>query len=235
MSANTTGEGTQIGTSAFNTNYNDNAYVGYMYGTPGSSTYEETHANINDSTIKQVLDNWYANESGLINYSQYLDGSSGFCGDRTPSTDRGSSNGQGGTGTTVTYYGALIRLQTNKEPSFECSNSSDLYTTSDSINVNNELAYPIGLITADEVAYAGGVYTTTNQGYYLYTGQVYWTMSPYSSNGTYAYVFAVWLDSHLGVSYVLPAYGIRPVINLKSDVTLTGSGTTSDPYKVEGA
>ena len=43
----------QIGESAFNENDNDNAYVGYMYGTPGSSTYEDTHANINDSTLKQ--------------------------------------------------------------------------------------------------------------------------------------------------------------------------------------
>ena len=60
-SANTTGEGTQIGTSAFNTSYNDNVYVGYMYGTAGSSSYEATHANTNNSTIKQELDNWYSN------------------------------------------------------------------------------------------------------------------------------------------------------------------------------
>ena len=50
-----------IGTSPFNENYNDNAYVGYMYGTPNSSTYEETHANINDSTIKKYIDLWYEN------------------------------------------------------------------------------------------------------------------------------------------------------------------------------
>ena len=67
-SANATGEGTQIGTSAFNTSNNDNAYVGYMYGTAGSGSYEETHANTNDSTIKQVLDNWYSNTSGLTSY-----------------------------------------------------------------------------------------------------------------------------------------------------------------------
>ena len=45
----TTGDATQIGWSAFNTNYNDNAYVGYMYGTTGSSTYAETHTNTNES------------------------------------------------------------------------------------------------------------------------------------------------------------------------------------------
>ena len=30
-------------------------------------------------------------------------------------------------------------------------------------------------------------------------------------------------------------YNIRPVINLSADVTLTGTGTMSDPYVVEGA
>ena len=29
--------------------------------------------------------------------------------------------------------------------------------------------------------------------------------------------------------------GIRPVINLKGDLNITGSGTTTDPYRVEGA
>ena len=52
-------EYTQIGGSAYNSSSIDNAYVGYMYGTPGSSSYEETHANINDSTIKQYIDQWY--------------------------------------------------------------------------------------------------------------------------------------------------------------------------------
>ena len=101
-SANTTGEGTQIGTNAFNTNYNDNAYVGYMY------TLNEIHGLGTDSEIKKVLDGWYASESGLINYSQYLDGNAGFCGDREPSTSSSSSNGQGGTGSTQTYYGSYI-------------------------------------------------------------------------------------------------------------------------------
>ena len=50
---------TQIGESVFNSSRDDNAYVGYMYGTIGASTYEETHANTNDSTIKIKVDEWY--------------------------------------------------------------------------------------------------------------------------------------------------------------------------------
>ena len=52
-------EDRQIGTSTFNDRNSDNAYIGYMYGQIGASTYEETHANINSSTIKTVVDNWY--------------------------------------------------------------------------------------------------------------------------------------------------------------------------------
>ena len=50
-----------VGTSLFNAANDDNAYVGYMYGTQGSSTYEETHKNINDSVLKKNLDLWYEN------------------------------------------------------------------------------------------------------------------------------------------------------------------------------
>ena len=235
-SANTTGEGMQIGTSAFNTNYNDNAYVGYMYGTPGSSTYETTHANINDSKIKQTLDNWYSNTSGLTSYSPYIDGNVGFCGDRQPSTSESTNDGQGGTGSTETYYGGYIRLvNSNKQPIFECENDSDLYTTSGSEQGNKALTYPIGLINADEVAYAGGVWFTNNSSYYLYTNQNYWTMSPYCFGGSNALVFRVNSTGKIGYNSVDYTDSIRPVINLKSDVTITGSGTTSDPYKVEGA
>ena len=97
---------------------------------------------------------------------------------------------------------------------------------------NKALDYPIGLITADEVAYAGGVWATTNTSYYLYTGQNYWTMSPSDFSGSYAYVFNVYSNGYLsnyGVDYT---NGVRPVINLKADVTITGSGTSSNPYKV---
>ena len=226
----------QIGTSAFNTNYNDNAYVGYMYGTPGSSTYETTHANINASKIKQTLDNWYSNTSGLTSYSPYIDGNVGFCGDRQPSTSESTNDGQGGTGSTETYYGGYIRLvNSNKQPIFECENDSDLYTTSGSEQGNKALTYPIGLINADEVAYAGGVWFTNNSSYYLYTNQNYWTMSPYCFGGSNALVFRVNSTGKIGYNSVDYTDSIRPVINLKSDVTITGSGTTSDPYKVEGA
>ena len=147
-SANTTGTGTNIGMEKFNNveSNSANEYVGYKYDI------NQVHGLGTQSTIKQFLDNWYTN-NGLSNYGDKIDGNAGFCGDRTPSTINSSSNGQGGTGATFTYYGAYIRLSTNKVPTFECANDSDLYTTSESTNGNKALTYPIGLITADEIAY----------------------------------------------------------------------------------
>ena len=234
-SATTMGSETQIGTSVFNSSYSDNMYVGYMY------TSGNVHGSGTDSTIKGVLDRWY--EDYLrANYSKYISSEAGFCGDRGSNTSStGAPNNTGGTGTTTTYYAARYRLETNKAPTFECENNSDLYTVSDSTG-NGALDYPIGLISADEVAYAGGVFSTGNNGYYLYTGQAYWTMSPVryirsAPTGLYdeanAHVYYVLLGGsfHYG-DPVNTVNGVRPVINLLPDVNLTGMGTSTNPYVV---
>ena len=223
-----TGNSTMINTSqAFNSSSNNNAYVGYMY------TSGQVHGLGTNSNIKTTIDNWYA--SNLADEAEYLEGSTGFCGDRYPSTSSSSSNGFGGTGTTTTYYGARIRLTNSKNPSYKCTDSQDLYTTSGSSTGNRALQYPIGLITADEVAMAGGVLGYSTNSYYLYTEQNYWTMSPCEFFASNANVFAVWSNSSLNYSSVDLTYGVRPVINLRSDLQITGSGTTSDPFKVVGA
>ena len=225
--ANTTGEGTQIGMSAFNSTNTNNMYVGYMYES------NEVHGLTNSSTIKGVLDNWYR-DNLATNYGDKIDGNAGFCGDREPSTSESTSNGSGGIGTTTTYYGAYIRLNSNKQPSFECINDSDLYTTSGSEEGNKALMYPIGLITADETWYAGGVRLAENYSYYLRTGQHYWTMSPSGFSGGYANMFYAHMDGNLFYAYSVDySFGVRPVINLKADLTITGSGTSTDPYIVQ--
>ena len=226
-SANTTGTGTQTETSTFSINsstYNNNAYVGYMY------TLGSLRGTTTDSGIKKKLDTWYQNN--LSSYADKIDGNAGFCGDRTPSTSSSSTNNQGGTGTTRTYYGGYIRLITNKQPTFECPDG-DLYTTKGSEDGNKALTYPIGLITADEVAYAGGVYGQTNESYYLYTNSNYWTISPYYFNGSYAGVFIVYSTGQLFNTNVFSTRGVRPVINMKSNIQFSeGNGTSETPLVV---
>ena len=223
-SANTTGTGTQLQLSAFSSSYNNNAYIGYMYGNVNANDYAGTHANINSSVIKGELDSWYMKNLEIYS-AQYIDGSAGFCGDR--SITSGS-----GIGTDATYYQVYIRI-TNNNSSLQC-NDKDVYTTSESDNGNKSLIYPIGLITADEALFAGILWSGTNQNNYLYTMQAYWTMSPGYYDSTGAYVFIVNSNGNLYINdgNVSNVNGVRPVINLRSNVQLTGSGTTSDPYVV---
>ena len=236
---NQTGSDTQIGTSAFNEQSDDNAYVGYMYGTPGSSTYEETHANINDSTIKTVLDNWY--QTNLASYSDYISHGAGFCNDRgLNTTDEvwNATDTKLGYGMNMTAYGAYGRLilnsnfRVNQKPNLKCSQTNDYFTTSESHKGNRLLIYPIGLVTADEVLFAGGFGGMGNNGYYLYTNQYYWTMSSFHFNEVSSYVFNISTSGNFGGARVYAIRGVRPVINLDSNIILLGDGTKDNPYKI---
>ena len=226
----TTGTNTQISTSAFNNSYNNNMYVGYMY------TSGQVHGLGSSSTIKGELDSWYQTNITNKGYGNKVSTEAGFCGDREPSTSSSSSNGSGGTGTTQTYYGGYIRFtNSTKSPTLKCKNSSDLYTVSGSSKGNKALSNPVGLITADEVAMAGGVSGQTNQSYYLYTNQVYWTMSPYyfNASSSYAFVLTVTSDGNLNYNWVDSTFGVRPVINLSADITIkSGNGSSSTPYEI---
>ena len=135
---------------------------------------------------------------------------------------------------TTTFY-PFNRLYTNKIPTLSCSQSSDRFTV-DASKGNGELKYPIGLITADEASMAGGVYNVVNTGCYLYTGRPYWTLtsSIFDSSDISARVFFMnstgYLNSGSGVTNIL---GVRPVINLRSDVIISGGdGTAINPYIV---
>ena len=41
------------------TPYNDNAYIGYMYGNVGVTDYNTTHKNLNSSIVKRYIDTFY--------------------------------------------------------------------------------------------------------------------------------------------------------------------------------
>ena len=224
---------TQIGTSAYNSSYNDNAYVDYMYGTTGSSSYEETHANINDSTIKTVIDNWYKTNIEEAGYASYISDTL-FCNDRSFA----SNNTETGAGISTTYYrwynGPWTSGTNKTNPRLMCKEQNDRFTVEDTQMGNGDLTYPVGLLTTDEAALAGG-YSATNSGYYLYTGNNYWTMSPSDFFGSIAYVRFVGSAGTLDSSFSVSAsYGVQPVLNLKSGSLKSGSGTALDPYQLSG-
>ena len=229
----------RIGRSAYNSSYNDNAYVGYMYGTAGSTTYDATHSNTNDSTIKSYIDTWYQNN--LNSYSQYI-ADTIYCNDRsiTPvDSFLGMSLTGTGIGTENTAYSNLKRNWIDHTPSLKCTNINDRFTVSNDIG-NTALTYPVGLITLDEAAIAGGltydVNTSshiTNMDYYLYTGYWCWTMTQDAFAGGTAFVDGVDRDGRLYRSNVrINSGSARPVVSLNSDAISRGSGTMIDPFVV---
>ena len=211
---------TQITKSYYNSNYYDNEDVGFMY------TYGQVHGLTNSSTIKEKLDNWYV--TNLASYASKLEINVGFCNDRSIYSGTGL-------GSNSTYYNAYKRLEQNKNPSLKCEDNRDLFSVKESNIGNQALDNPIGLITADEIAMAGGGYNIINKNYYLYTNQYYWTMTPYGFPEDAAVLFVTAngsLDYYYAGDTMGNSLGVRPVINLSSKVTITGSGTSEDPYSI---
>ena len=234
----------QIGMSKFNSSYYDNAYVGYMYGQTGASTYADAHANTNNSTIKIYIDNWYkANIVGTTN-EQYL-ADNAFCNDRSISSNKPNINGISynnlGFGTDGTayrwYYAPWDSGGYNSSMRLICPQKNDAFTVSDTTNGNGALTYPVGLLSTDEIVLAGG-WNAENSGYYLYSGEPWWTSSSsvwHNRNSGYALVRYVASDGDAdGYGFFVNGVGdnwwVRPVINLKAEVLAQGSGTAEDPY-----
>ena len=225
--------------SVFNTNGGDNAYVGFKYGTRGSSTYPATHANTHNSTILNNLETWYNNN--LTAYESVIDDTV-WCNDKTNVTDTtynpmNYKNVNGlGFGTNETYYGATQRL---------VSASKSAGGTGPSLKCNGELSKitsEVGLITADELAFAGYAYGKNNTTTYLQENATYytnwWSLSPYTFNSYNAYVWSVGgstgsFDGNFDGSSGNHSSAVRPSISLISSTNVTGDGTSENPYVVE--
>ena len=223
----TTATDAYIGTSAFNSSFNNIAYVSYMYGNLGSVA--NARENTTDSTIKTIIDKWYKDNLNT-NYGKYLSTTAVYCNDRSTSDN--------------TNFGALTRLITNKTPSYDCTATEDKFTVDNSTG-NGKLTYPIALMTADEVSFAGGLWITNAPTWYYYnsangssTGSTWWwLLSPNNWSGGSADVFSVLGSStpgRLNGNNVGSAYGVRPAISLKSCIKYsTGNGSASDPYTIK--
>ena len=223
----TTATDAYIGTSAFNSSYNDIAYVSYMYGNLGSVV--NARENTTNSTIKTIIDKWYKDNLNT-NYGKYLSTTAVYCNDRSTSDN--------------TNFGASTRLYTNKTPSYDCATTEDKFTV-DTSTGNGKLTYPIALMTADEVSFAGGLWITNAPTWYYKnsangssTGSTWWwLLSPRRWDGGFAVVFGVYGSSNPGYLYyynVNNTNGVRPAISLKSCIKYsTGNGSASDPYTIK--
>ena len=224
------------GEIAFNESYNDSMYVGYMYGTSGSL--ENNRLNTNDSTIKKTIDAWY--KDNLVNYTKYLSTSAVYCNDRELGSGTYSATGD------KFYYVGYTRLGANKNPSYNCTNEYDAFSVN---NTKAQLTYPIALMTADEISYAGGVWIKNAATWYylnskgnasIKNGQnEWWLLSAASwdtdkSSVVFKISSAQDRKAQFGAQSVQYKLHVRPVISLKSDVLhKSGDGSATNPYEIQ--
>ena len=219
-----------IGTSAFNSSHGNIAYVSYMYGSLGSVANARTNQT-NSSIIKTTIDNWYKINLEAKGYTKYLSRTAVYCNDRSTSDNK--------------FFGAYTRLGANKTPTYDCAATEDKFTVDSTVG-NGKLTYPIALMTADEVSFAGGLYDADAPTWYYYNGAkgsstgsiAWWLLSPRSWDGSSADVCFVDGLSHSGYLFRdnvdNNTYGVRPAVSLKSCVkTSGGNGSASAPYTIE--
>jgi hypothetical protein len=210
-----TADSIAVSKTAYNSISNKSEYVGWKY-TNGAQRPSSITSGTN-APIKTALENWYNSNIGnnAIYANKVADGK--YC------NDRNVQSGQSwATSGSTFFYTGYKRLYTDYAPTLSCT-ALDTYTLK------------AGLITADEVMYAGG--KGHNTSYYLYNGQYYWTMSPcyWNGEGSSPFVFFVHSNGYFDGTYVSnTSPGVRPVINLKSDTLFTarGNGTLENPYIV---
>ncbi len=225
----TTAEDAYIGTSKFNTS-GDPAYMSYMYG-ENFGTEEIDRSNTNNSIVKVVVDSWY--ESNLINYTKYLSTTAVYC------NDREYMYGDD----VVFWYG---KYSSSNKPSYNCTDIRDAFSVD---NTSAKLKYPIALMTADEMAFAGGKENEYGKAWYHLnslnkssTGtSSWWTMTPKNFEGEYSENSLYSCDISSTEQETGRIYGmytntensVRPVISLKSDVLWSsGNGAADSPYEI---
>ena len=202
-----------VGETPYNLGYSDPKYSGYTYD------------NGADSFIKRELDTWYKNTLGSnsiydskVILGRYCSDSSGYRYDETFEVNIFSSFDRLGQ--------AETHFVKDNAPSFICPDTNESYGGSYRLKA--------GLITADELVYAGESGGVTGNSYLNPENfeLAYWSMSPNAFAGDL--VFAWGEDENLKFNIVNDDYALRPVINVSTEnMTLTGDGTTSNPYILE--
>ena len=181
-----------------------------------SNNHNYTYMYYTNSEAKTALENWYQTNIGSkADLAKNVASGAYYCEQSKVKYDSDWTSGS-----------AAMILYSNYTPNFKCTTDGN---GKGIINSN------IGLITYDEVVYAGGYYKQSNVNYYLYNSAINcWTMSPAGFSGSRSSVWGVSTSGYINNYLVNFAYyTLRPVLNLNADTLVTGTGTSSDPFVVE--
>ena len=207
---------------------------------PGDSFHDLSFVG---SDVKEVLDSWYnahlkTNYDGYVadgifcEDSEVVDMKYYFWNDNDELIETTPDNAE----VYDYYYAPAERVMVNKPiPQLTCTRLEDRHTKTTELG-NGKLENPVGLLTADEVMFAGAS-AKANKTAYLYSGESFWTMSPSYDVGNIEEDMATFVSTNenLYITYncVICSDGVRPVINLRADVEFTGNGSFETPYVIK--
>lgn len=229
-----TGSHTQVGTSAFSPATQPYEMAGYTREVGVFRGHAE------ESIIKVYLEDWY--EDNLLEYDDYITDSI-FCSDRRATSNKSDPIryevepiGMPTQIFTSWFSFPDARMHTTIEPlTLACFHKEDAYTKDDNVLGNTQLNHKVGLIGVDEAKISGLKYQSNNTSHYLHTGSEYWFLTI-----SYAGATLKKTNNHVmrstGQMYytdIVVASGVRPVISVRTEVILSGTGTWNDPYIVE--
>ena len=206
-----------------------NNNTGYAYVNDNADNYLASYYTNSDA--KKELDSWYNNK--LINYDAYISQEE-YC--EAAKVRNDTTHAEKLNNVTLSLIGSY-------NPTFKCENDANNYGIVKS---------KIGLITVDEVIYAGGYADKINLDYYLNmsTTKHILTMSPVglrtSSNiydiwfvRNWNLLYSAWSNQNGYLSSTLSneknkfyISSLVPVINIYSTLKVTGTGTKENPYTI---
>ncbi len=229
---------------------------GYSWDTSASGI--NSGAGINEwsvADLMKLLNPGYESES--IGGSLYYNSGSGTCysgsGNSTKSCNFTSTGIKNDTTRNMisdsTYYlggGSSSSISSNASLTME-RGTTVISNPSDGITRTTSWTGKIGLMYPSDYGYATdftkcsqtlGNYHSSTDSYacrtndWLYNSGIQWLLTPYSSSAYQAWYVDSPGDVVIG-NYVFNVVGVRPVLNLNSELVIeSGSGTESDPYRI---
>ena len=173
-----------------------------------------TYMYYTNSEAKIKLEEWYQENIGSnTDLSQKVVTGDYYCEQAKVKYDDSYTTGDA----TMTTY-------TSYTPNFKCTTDG---------NGKGIVNASVGLITYDEVVYAGGYYGQSNSNYYLNNNKYFWTMSPAGFSGSTSSVWYVFTSGYVSHDSVNNTNALRPVLILKADTLATGDGTSNNPYVIK--
>ena len=169
-----------------------------------------------NSLIKSPLENWYQENIGSkADLSKNVASGAYYCEQAKVKYDSSWTPGS-----------ANMNVYSSYTPDFKCSSDG---------NGKGVVNASVGLLSYDEVVYAGGYPYSNNDNYYLNNPDIcWWTMGPAGFSGSDSSVWRVPATGHIYGYRVNATARLRPVLILNAGTQISdGDGTKNNPFVVE--